>query len=64
MVEIKLDSCYLGYFREIFFEKSCGNIWWNGKVGVLLHPQIRNEAQANKEEFIERLTITDRAARV
>lgn len=28
------------FFRK-FFQKTSANIWWNGKVGVPLHPQTR-----------------------
>ena len=28
-------------FFRMFFQKTSANIWWNGKVGVPLHPQTR-----------------------
>ena len=30
----------INFFR-MFFQKTSANIWWNGKVGVPLHPQTR-----------------------
>ena len=44
-----------GASGEIFPKKSLGKIWWLGKVAVLLHPQIRNEAHKQRKSSLKGL---------
>ena len=42
----------------MFFEKKRRKVWWVGKKGVLLHPQIRNDfTVALVAQLVEHLTL-------